>query len=277
MIDRYTTPEMKELWGERSRLDALLRVELAACRAWESLGEIPAGTTQAPEDALTRRPLHRELVARDAQIERETRHDIVAFTRALTERVGEPAKYIHLGLTSTDVVDTAQNLQLREACTIVESDVRALLEAVRELAVRYKHLPVIGRTHGIHAEPMTFGLKWLNFSAALERDLERLAAARQAVAVAKISGSVGTYAHVPPEVEEGVAGELGLAVDPVSNQTVARDRHAQLLSALAILGILVGALVGALTLQVNLWLGVLLTAVIVGAVAAAGHRTRHRS
>ena len=236
MIDRYTTPEMKELWGERSRLDALLRVELAACRAWESLGEIPPGTTQAIEDALTRHPLDGEFVARVAQIERETRHDIVAFTRALTERVGEPAKYIHLGLTSTDVVDTAQNLQLREACTIVESDVRALLEAVRELAVRYKHLPVIGRTHGIHAEPMTFGLKWLNFSAALERDLERLAAARQAVAVAKISGSVGTYAHVPPEVEEGVAGELGLAVDPVSNQTVARDRHAQLLSALAILG-----------------------------------------
>ena len=236
MIDRYTTPEMKALWSETNRYRAWLRVELAALEAWESLGEVPSGTAQRIRETLTSHPLDDAFAERVAEIERETKHDIVAFTRALTERVGEDAKWIHLGLTSTDVVDTAQNLVLLEALGLVLGDVAALREAVKSKAVTHKHTPTIGRTHGIHAEPMTFGLKWLNFYAALGRDVERLERARETISVAMLSGSVGTYAHVPPEVEAGVGARLGLSIDPVTNQTVARDRHAELMSALAILG-----------------------------------------
>ncbi|HKI57022.1 MAG TPA: adenylosuccinate lyase [Trueperaceae bacterium] len=236
MIERYSTPEMRRLWGGPARYEAWLQVELAATEAWEALGEVPAGTAQRIARALEGQPLDEAFAQRVAEIEATTRHDIVAFTRAVGERVGEPARFLHLGLTSTDVVDTAQNLLLRQACDLILADVAALAEALRAKAARYKHTPCVGRTHGIHAEPMTFGLKFLNFGAALARDEERLRRARQAVAVAMLSGSVGTYAHVPPEVEARVAERLGLAPDPVTNQTVARDRHAELMSALAILG-----------------------------------------
>ncbi len=236
MIDRYTTPEIKALWSETNRYRAWLRVELAALEAWENLGEVPSGTAQRIRETLASGPLDDAFAERVAEIERETKHDIVAFTRALTERVGEDAKWIHLGLTSTDVVDTAQNLVLLEALGLVLGDVAALREAVKSKAIAYKHTPTIGRTHGIHAEPMTFGLKWLNFYAALGRDVERLERARETISVVMLSGSVGTYAHVPPEVEANVGARLGLSVDPVTNQTVARDRHAELMSALAILG-----------------------------------------
>ena len=236
MIDRYTTPEMKALWSETNRYRAWLEVELAALEAWEDLGAVPEGAAERIRDRLESHPLDDAFAERVADIERETKHDIVAFTRALTERVGEPAKWIHLGLTSTDVVDTAQNLVLLEALGVVLGDVTALQEAVKDKAVAYKHTPCIGRTHGVHAEPMTFGLKWLNFYAALSRDVERLERAREGVSVAMLSGSVGAYAHVPPAIEAHVAARLGLTVDPVTNQTVARDRHAELMSALAILG-----------------------------------------
>jgi len=236
MIDRYTTPEMRRLWGGASRYQAWLRVELAATRAWEALGEVPAGTAERIAEAVRERPLDDAFAKRVGEIEATTRHDIVAFTRALGERVGEAARFIHLGLTSTDVVDTAQDLLLRDACDLILVDLSALAEALREKAVRYKHTVCVGRTHGIHAEPMTFGLKFLNLGAALARDEARLRRGRDGIAVAMLSGSVGTYAHVPPEVEARVAEELGLSVDPVTNQTVARDRHAELMSALAILG-----------------------------------------
>ena len=236
MIERYTTPEMKALWSETRRYQVWLRVELAATEAWEDLGEVPNGTAERIRDTLQNQPLDDAFAERVAEIEAQTRHDIVAFTRALSERVGDEAKYIHKGLTSTDVVDTAQNLVLREALDIILRDVHALQEVVKEKAVEYKHTPTIGRTHGIHAEPMTFGLKFLNFYAALARDLKRLERAKEVISVVMLSGSVGTYAHVPPEVEEKVAERLGLQVDPVTNQTVARDRHAELMSALAILG-----------------------------------------
>ena len=236
MIDRYTTPEMKALWSETNRYRAWLRVELAALEAWEDLGAVPSGTAQRIRETLVSGPLDDAFAERVAEIERETKHDIVAFTRALTERVGEDAKWIHLGLTSTDVVDTAQNLVLLEALELVLGDVAALRDAVKAKAVTHKHTPTIGRTHGIHAEPMTFGLKWLNFYAALGRDVERLERARETISVAMLSGSVGTYAHVPPEIEANVGARLGLSVDPVTNQTVARDRHAEVMSALAILG-----------------------------------------
>ena len=236
MIDRYTTPEMKTLWSEANRYRAWLTVELAATEAWEDLGAVPEGTARRIRETLASEPLNDAFAERVAEIERETKHDIVAFTRALTERVGEDAKWIHLGLTSTDVVDTAQNLVLLEALGLVLTDVAALREAVKEEAVTHKHTPTIGRTHGIHAEPMTFGLKWLNFYAALGRDVARLERARETISVVMLSGSVGTYAHVPPEVEANVGARLGLSVDPVTNQTVARDRHAELMSALAVLG-----------------------------------------
>jgi adenylosuccinate lyase len=236
VIDRYSTPEMRALWSEAHTYRVWLEVELAATEAWEALGEVPSGTGAALREAAARHPLDGAFAARVAELEAQTRHDIVAFTRALTERLGEGARFVHLGLTSTDVVDTAQNLRLREALDLVLADVEALRGELRRLALEHRHTPCIGRTHGIHAEPMTFGLKWLNLFAALGRDVERLVRAREGISVAMLSGSVGTYAHVPPEVEEAVAVRLGLRVDPVTNQTVARDRHAELHAALALLG-----------------------------------------
>lgn len=236
MIDRYSTPEMTALWSETRRYQMWLRVELAATRAWETLGDVPGGTADSLQQKANADPLDDAFAARVDELEAQTRHDIVAFTRALTERFGKEARFIHLGLTSTDVVDSAQNLVLREALSLILEDAQALADALKEKAVSYKHTPCIGRTHGIHAEPMTFGLKFLNFYAALQRDIERLERAREAVSVLMLSGSVGTYAHVPPEIEVQVAESLGLSPDPVTNQTVARDRHAELLSALAIFG-----------------------------------------
>jgi adenylosuccinate lyase len=236
VIERYGTPEMRALWSEANTYRVWLEVELAATEAWEALGEVPAGTGAGLRQAAAAAPLDEAFAARAVELEALTRHDIVAFTRALSERLGEGARYVHLGLTSTDVVDTAQNLRLREAMRLVLDDVRELRGEVRRLAVAHKHTPCIGRTHGVHAEPTTFGLKFLNLYAALGRDLGRLERAREAISVAMLSGSVGTYAHVPPEVEVMVAARLGLAVDPVTNQTVARDRHGELLAALALLG-----------------------------------------
>jgi adenylosuccinate lyase len=236
MIERYATPEMTSLWSEAERYRSWLEVELAATEAWEAVGEVPPGVTGRLRAAAAAQPLDGAFAERVAELEAVTRHDIVAFTRALGERLGNEARFVHLGLTSTDVVDTAQNLVLVRALRLILDDVRALRAEARKLAVEHRDTPCIGRTHGIHAEPMTFGLKFLNFYAALGRDLERLERAREAVSVAMLSGSVGTYAHVPPAIEAAVAARLGLAVDPVTNQTVARDRHAELLNALAVLG-----------------------------------------
>ncbi|HET8984791.1 MAG TPA: adenylosuccinate lyase, partial [Trueperaceae bacterium] len=213
-----------------------LAVELAAMEAFEERGTVPVGSAAAVRLALADSPLDDAFATRVAEIEESTRHDIVAFTRALGERAGEAARFIHYGLTSTDVVDSAQNLLLVRAVDLIASDLDAVLAALLDLAARYKHTPTIGRTHGIHAEPMTFGLKFLNFAAAFQRDRERLSRARDAVGVVMLSGSVGTYAHVPPEVEQAAARTLGLSVDPVTNQTVARDRHGELLAALALIG-----------------------------------------
>jgi adenylosuccinate lyase len=236
MIARYSTPEMITLWSEAERYRTWLEVELAALEAWEGLGEVPAGVTARLRAASAATPLDEAFAVRVADLEAVTRHDIVAFTRALTERFGDDARFIHLGLTSTDVVDTAQNLLLTRALALIGADLEGLQGVVKQLALEHRHSSCIGRTHGIHAEPMTFGLKFLNFYANLDRDRLRLAQAHRGVAVAMLSGSVGTYAHVPPQVEERVAERLGLAVDPVTNQTVGRDRHAELLCTLAILG-----------------------------------------
>jgi len=236
VVERYSTPEMRELWSEAQRYRTWLEVELAATEAFETLGDVPAGTAAALRGALAERPLDEAFAERVAQLEAQTRHDIVAFTRALSERAGDAARYVHYGLTSTDVVDTAQNLLLTRAIDLIAADLDAVYQTLMRLAARHKHTLMIGRTHGIHAEPTTFGLKLLNFAAAFERDRQRLAQARDAVGVIMLSGSVGTYAHVPPQVERLAGEALGLRPDPITNQTVARDRHAQLLAALALIG-----------------------------------------
>ncbi|WP_291426921.1 lyase family protein, partial [Deinococcus sp.] len=222
MIDRYLTPEMKALWSEASKYRAWLRVELAAMDAQSHHGEVPRAAYDALVAKTQADPIDEAFALKVAEIEAVTRHDIVAFTRALTERYGEEARFIHHGLTSTDVVDTAQNLVLDEALRIILTDVKALREVCRAQAVAYKHTPTVGRTHGIHAEPMTFGLKFLNWMTALDRDIERLNAARGRVQVVMLSGSVGTYAHVSPQIEEEVAAAWGWQAAPVTNQTLAR-------------------------------------------------------
>ena len=236
MIDRYLTPEMKVLWSEANKYRAWLKVELSAMQAQAHHGEVPAEAHAALVQKSEADPLDDAFAQQVAEIEAVTRHDIVAFTRALTERYGEEARFIHHGLTSTDVVDTAQNLLLDEALGLIITDVQALREVCRMQAAAHKHTPTVGRTHGIHAEPMTFGLKFLNWMATLDRDLERLQAARSRVQVVMLSGSVGTYAHVSPKIEEEVAESWGWHAAPVTNQTLARDRHAEVLAALAILG-----------------------------------------
>ncbi|GIW25058.1 adenylosuccinate lyase [Meiothermus sp.] len=238
MIERYQTPEMQALWSEARKYQTWAEVEILAMEAWENLGQIPFGTAQRLREALGQRPIDAVFAERVEALEAETRHDIVAFTRALSEWVGdaEVARWLHLGLTSTDVVDTAQNVLLVEALGLIEGELLGVQEALKGLAVRYKHLPAVGRTHGVHAEPTAFGLRFLSFYVASLRDAERLRRAREGVRVAMLSGSVGNYAHVEPAVEAYVAQRLGLAVEPVSTQVVPRDRHAELLSALAILG-----------------------------------------
>lgn len=236
MIDRYLTPEMKALWSEASKYRAWLRVELAAMQAQARHGEVPQDAFDTLIAKSEADPLDEAFALKVAEIEAVTRHDIVAFTRALTDRYGDEARFIHHGLTSTDVVDTAQNLVLDEALGVIITDVEALREVCRIQAAAHKHTPTVGRTHGIHAEPMTFGLKFLNWMATLDRDLERLHAARKRIQVVMLSGSVGTFAHVSPRIEEEVAQAWGWQAAPVTNQTLARDRHAEVLSALAIYG-----------------------------------------
>ncbi len=241
MIERYQTREMRELWSEANRYRVWLEVELAVLEAWAECGEqtgetVPLIAVRDLYAQASAKPLDEAFAQRAAELEEITKHDIIAFTRALSERFGEHARFIHLGLTSTDVVDTAQNLLLVRALGIVMNDVTHLRDFCKVHAVRFKYLPTIGRTHGVHAEPMSFGLKFLNWMSTLERDLERLRLAQAQIGVAMISGSVGTYAHGPPAIEEFVAGRLGLEPDKITNQTVARDRHAEVMSALAILG-----------------------------------------
>ncbi len=236
MIDRYSTPELRALWSEASKYRAWLKVELSAMDAQATLGEVPREAHTELVQKSQADPLDEAFALRVAEIEAVTRHDIVAFTTALSERYGEAARFVHHGLTSTDVVDTAQNLLLDESLTLVIADAQDMQAACRAQAVTYKYTPTVGRTHGIHAEPMTFGLKFLNWMATLNRDLERLHAARERVRVVMLSGSVGTYAHVSPQVEEMVAAGWGWEAAPITNQTLARDRHAEVLSALAIFG-----------------------------------------
>ncbi len=228
MIQRYTHPEMGAIWSDQRRYETWLAVELAAVDAMASAGIVPK------EAARELRAKAAFDIARIEEIEGTTQHDVIAFTTAVAERVGPAARWLHFGLTSSDVIDTAQALQMREAATLIAKDISGLLLAVRERAEEHRHTPMIGRTHGVHAEPMTFGLKLLLWYAELQRDLDRVLRARDTVSVGKLSGAVGTFAHLDPSIEARVCDTLGLTPAPVSSQVIQRDRHAELVSVLAI-------------------------------------------
>ena len=230
MIERYTRPEMGRIWTLENRYRAWLAVELAVCEAWAELGRVPAEAV-----AVIREKADID-VDRILAIEEVTRHDVIAFLTSLEEKVGPEARFIHLGCTSSDIVDTANALLLQQAGALILKDIDALLDTLKDLAGRHKGVLCMGRTHGIHAEPTSFGLKMAGFYAEFSRHRRRVREALENVRVGKLSGAVGTYAFVTPEVEKLALEHLGLRVDPHSTQIVQRDRYSQFFCALAILG-----------------------------------------
>ncbi|WP_079504397.1 adenylosuccinate lyase [Mesobacillus jeotgali] len=229
MIDRYTRPEMGAIWTEENRFKAWLEVEILACEAWAELGEIPR------EDVKKLRENASFNIDRIKEIEEETRHDVVAFTRAVSETLGEERKWVHYGLTSTDVVDTALSYVLKQANTILLKDLENFVEILANKAKEHKYTVMMGRTHGVHAEPTTFGLKLALWLEEMKRNLERFKMASRDVEFGKISGAVGTYANIDPFVESYVCEKLGLQPAPISTQTLQRDRHAFYMSTLALI------------------------------------------
>jgi adenylosuccinate lyase len=230
MIPRYTRPEMGRLWSDESRFAAWLKVEIAATEVLAERGVVPVEALQAIKEKA------RFDVARIEAIEKEVQHDVIAFVSNVAESVGPEGRWVHYGLTSSDVVDTALSLLMRDACDLIAQDLRALMDAVKARAFEHQHTAMIGRTHGVHAEPMTFGLKLALWHAELQRGRARLERARETIAVGKLSGAVGTFSHLPPEVEEAVCARLGLKPAPIASQVLQRDRHAEVLSTLALLG-----------------------------------------
>ena len=228
MIRRYTNPEMGSIWSEQRRYETWLEVELAAADTMAEAGIVPA---DAARELRAKAAFD---VARIEEIEQTTQHDVIAFTTAVAEKVGPAARWLHFGLTSSDVVDTAQAIQMRQACDLIVKNIAAAMDAVRTRAEEHRRTPMIGRTHGVHAEPMTFGVKLALWYAELQRDLDRMLRARDTIAVGKISGAVGTFAHLDPSIEASVCERLGLQPAPVSSQVIQRDRHAELLCVLAI-------------------------------------------
>ncbi len=228
MIGRYTGPEMGAIWSERRRYETWLEVELAAADTMAEAGIIPA------EAARELRAKASFDIPRIEEIEKTTQHDVIAFTTNVAERVGPASRWLHFGLTSSDVVDTAQAIQMRQACDLTVKALAGAMEAVRARAEEHRLTPMIGRTHGVHAEPMTLGVKLALWYAELQRDLDRVLRAREIISVGKISGAVGTFAHLDPSIETRVCERLGLEPAPVSSQVIQRDRHAELLCTLAI-------------------------------------------
>lgn len=229
MIERYTRPEMGAIWTEQNKYQAWLEVEILACEAWAELGDIPK------EDVAKIRENASFDVNRILEIEQETRHDVVAFTRAVSETLGEERKWVHYGLTSTDVVDTALSYLIKQANDILRKDIVNFIDIIAAKAKEHKHTVMMGRTHGVHAEPTTFGLKHGLWYEEMKRNLERFEAAAKVIETGKMSGAVGTYANIDPRVEQYVCDKLGLAASPISTQTLQRDRHAQYLGALALI------------------------------------------
>jgi adenylosuccinate lyase len=228
MIPRYTHREMGAIWSDARRYDTWLDVELAATDALADAGLVPA------EDAQTLREKAAFDIARIDAIEQTTQHDIIAFTTAVAEKVGPAARWLHFGLTSSDVLDTALALQMRQACDVILADLDVLAAAIKRRAEQHRRTPMIGRTHGVHAEPMTLGVKLALWYAEIARNRQRVSRAREVVSVGKISGAVGMFAHLDPSIEDAVCRRLGLAPAPVSSQVIQRDRHAELMTALAI-------------------------------------------
>lgn len=229
MIERYTREEMAKIWTEENRFDAWLEVEILASEAWAELGIIPK------EEVKNIRPNARIDVERIKEIEAETRHDVVAFTRQISETLGEEKKWVHYGLTSTDVVDTAQSYIIKQANEIIEKDLNHFIDILADKAREHKHTLMMGRTHGVHAEPTSFGIKMALWHQEMTRNLKRFKDVRQEIEVGKMSGAVGTFANIPPEVEEYVCEHLGLSAAAVSTQTLQRDRHAHYVAVLALI------------------------------------------
>lgn len=230
MIDRYTRPPMADLWSEEQKFQSWLDVELAASAAWSEIGAIP------PEDVETLYDNADFDVDRIKEIEKETKHDVVAFTRAVSETLGEEKKWVHYGLTSTDVVDTAYMVRIKKANGLIRTQLERMIDVLADKAREHKHTLTMGRTHGVHAEPTTFGLKLARFYDEMTRQKERFERAAEEMRVGKLSGAVGTYAHIPPEVERLTCERLGLKPAPISTQVLSRDRHANYLSVIAGIG-----------------------------------------
>ncbi len=230
MISRYTSPEMSRIWSEENRYRKWLQVEIAVCEVLTELGDIPQKAMNKIREKAD------FTVERITEIEKVTGHDLIAFTTAVAEKVGPESRFIHFGLTSTDIVDTAQALQIKEASDLIEAELLNFLGTLKEQAFTYKKTPMVGRTHGIHAEPITLGIKLAVWYSEMERNLERFRRARHNLEIGKISGPVGTFSHLSPEVEEKVCRILGIGFARASTQTLQRDRHAEYLCALAIMG-----------------------------------------
>ena len=229
MITRYTRPEMANIWSDENRYRCWLEVEILACEAWAELGEIPKVDVQKIRDNAS------FSVERILEIEEETRHDVVAFTRAVSETLGEERKWVHYGLTSTDVVDTAYGYQLKQANDILRKDLRRFLEIIQQKALEHKYTVCMGRTHGVHAEPTTFGLKLALWYSEMKRNIERFERAAQGVEAGKISGAVGTFANIPTSVEAYVCGQLQIRPQEISTQILSRDLHADYISTIALI------------------------------------------
>ena len=227
MIERYSPRPMREIWSDESRFQRWLEIEILAAEAWSELGRVPS-------EALPKLRRASFDLKRIADIEEEVGHDVIAFLTAVGESVGPDSRHLHLGMTSSDVIDTAFAMQLRDSADLILVELGKARDAAAELAVRHRRTLMAGRTHGIHAEPITFGFKVAGWAAELDRAMARIKARRDEVAVGKLSGAVGTHATIPPSVEEKVLGALGLAVDPVSTQIVGRDRHAAFLAGLGV-------------------------------------------
>ncbi|AMB93973.1 adenylosuccinate lyase [Aerococcus sanguinicola] len=229
MIPRYTRPEMARVWSDDNRYKCWLEVEILAAEAWAELGEIPQ------EDVKKIRAKASFDVDRIQEIEAQTRHDVVAFTRCVSESLGEERKWVHYGLTSTDVVDTAQGYQLKQANDIIRQDLVWFLEILKKKAQKYKHTVCMGRTHGVHAEPTTFGLKMARYYSEIKRQIDRFDHAAKGVEAGKISGAVGTFANVPTAVEAYVCDHLGIRAQEISTQVLPRDLHAEYIACLALI------------------------------------------
>jgi len=229
MIERYTLPEMEAIWSEENKYRKWLEVEIAVCEAWARLGQIP----QKSLNNIKKKANFE--VKRIEEIEKVVKHDVIAFLTSVAEYVGEDSRFIHMGLTSYDVVDTALSLLMVESLDLVEKNVLDLRKVVKKMALKYKMTPCIGRTHGVHAEPITFGFKILVWYEELNRHLERIKQARKVMSVGRISGSVGTYIHLDPRVEKYALKSLGLEPAKVSTQVLQRDRHAEVMGVLALI------------------------------------------